>query len=243
MEGYWARCARVDFGQAPDHGDDMSGRKRPDIDLVAVADAGATHDGVEEVVDSTRRPAARAYGRLALASRRPLFRRIAQVVIVLGVGVAVAVAVFRGPRPGSPPASPLVSPACASGQCSAIPMTDAELHDVRVALSGYSTYSTSGLRLRDAHNVPVLIEVVSTDGAGVLTINAARVSHAPAGWASENIAPVTPQGPNRMVVRAVVRSPTDQAQWAVEVRAIIPSGSTTLLQAARSLAVDGSLVA
>jgi hypothetical protein len=44
-------------------------------------------------------------------------------------------------------------------------------------------------------------------------------------------------------VRAVVRSPTDQAQWAVEVRAIIPSGSTTLLQAARNLAVDGSLVA
>ena len=80
----------------------MSGRKRPDIDLVAVADAGATHDGVEEVVDSTRRPAARAYGRLALASRRPLFRRIAQVVIVLGVGIAVAVAVFRGPRSGSP---------------------------------------------------------------------------------------------------------------------------------------------
>ena len=220
----------------------MSGRKRPDIDLVAVADAGATHDGVEEVVDSTRRPAARAYGRLALASRRPLFRRIAQVVIVLGVGAAVAVAVFRGPRSGSPPTSPLVSPACASGQCSASSMTEAELHDVRVALSD-SDYYTSGLRLRDARNVPVLIEVVSTDGAGVLTINAARVSHAPAGWASENIAPVSPQGPNRMVVRAVVRSPTDQAQWAVEVRAIIPSGSTTLLQAARNLAVDGSLVA
>jgi hypothetical protein len=46
-----------------------------------------------------------------------------------------------------------------------------------------------------------------------------------------------------MVVRAVVRSPTDQAQWAVEVRAIIPLGSTTLLQATRNLAVDGSLVA
>ena len=241
MEGYWARCARVDFGQAPDHGDDMSGRKRPDIDLVAVADAGSTHDGVEDVVDSTRRPAARAYGRLALASRRPLFRRIAQVVIVLGVGVAVAVAVFRGPRSGSPPTSPLEPPACASGQCSAIPMTAAELHDVRVALS--DNYRTSGLRLRDAHNVPVLIEVVSTDGAGVLTINAARVSHAPADWASENIAPVTPQGPNSLVVRGVVRSPTDQAQWAVEVRAIIPSGSTTLPQAARNLAVDGSLVA
>ena len=87
----------------------MSGRKRPDIDLVAVADAGSTHDGVEDVVDSTRRPAARAYGRLALASRRPLFRRIAQVVIVLGVGVAVAVAVFRGPRSGSPPTSPLAA--------------------------------------------------------------------------------------------------------------------------------------
>jgi hypothetical protein len=241
MEGYCAWCARVDCGQAPDHGDDMSGRKRPDIDLVAVADAGSAHDGVEDVVDSTRRPAARAYGRLALASRRPLFRRIAQVVIVLGVGVAVAVAVFRGPRSGSPPTSPLEPPACASGQCSAIPMTDAELHDVRVALS--DNYRTSGLRLLDARNVPVLIEVVSTDAAGVLTINAARVSHAPAGWASENIAPVTPQGPNRMVVRAVVRSPTDQAQWAVEVRAIIPSGSTTLLQAARNLAVDGSLVA
>jgi hypothetical protein len=121
-------------------------------------------------------------------------------------------------------------------------MTDAELRDVRVALSD-PDYRTSGLRLRDARNVPVLIEVVSTDGHGVLTINAARVSHAPAGWASENIAPVSPQGPNRMVVRAVVRSPTDQAPWAVEVRAIIPSGSTTLLQAARNLAVDGSLVA
>jgi hypothetical protein len=220
----------------------MSGRKRPDIDLVAVADAGATHDGVEEVVDSTRRPVARAYGHLALASRRPLFRRIAQVVIVLGVGVAVAVAVFRGPRSGSPATSPLAPPACARGQCSASSMTDAELRDVRVALSD-PDYRTSGLRLRDPRNVPVLIEVVSTDGAGVLTINAARVSHAPAAWASENIAPVSPQGPNRMVVRAVVRSPTDQAPWAVEVRAIIPSGSTTLLQAARSLAVDGSLVA
>ena len=242
MEGYCAWCARVDFGQAPDHGDDMSGRKRPDIDLVAVADAGSTHDGVEDVVDSTRRPAARAYGRLALASRRPLFRRIAQVVIVLGVGVAVAVAVFRGPRSGSPPTSPLELPACASGQCSTIPMTAAELHDVRVALSD-SDYRTSGLRLSDARNVPVFIEVVSTDGAGVLTIKAARVSHAPAGWASETIAPVSPQGPNRMVLRAVVRSPTDQAQWAVEVLAIIPSGSTTLLRAARNLAVDGSLVA
>ena len=218
----------------------MSGRKRPDIDLVAVADAGATHDGVEEVVDSSRRPAARAYGRLALASRRPLFRRIAQVVIVLGVGIAVAVAVFRGPRSGSPPTSPLAPPACATGQCSGSPMTDAELHDVQVALPGGKP---SGLRLRDARNVPVLIDVVSTDGAGVLTIIAARVSHAPAGWASENIAPVTPRGPNRMVVRAVVRSPTDQAQWAVEVRAIIPLGSTTLLQATRNLAVDGSLVA
>lgn len=218
----------------------MSGRKRPDIELVTVTDASATHEDVDEVVDSTRRPAARAYGRFALASRRPLFRRIAQVVIVLGVGVAVAVAVFRGPRASSPPTSPLVPAACAAGQCSASSMTDAELHDVRVALSGYYT---SGLRLRDPSNVPVLIEVVSTDGAGVLTINAARVSHAPAGWASENIAPVAPQGPNRMVVRAVVRSPTDQASWAVEVRAIIPSGSTTLLQAARNLAVDGSLVA
>jgi hypothetical protein len=218
----------------------MSGRKRPDIDLVTVTDAGATHEGVDDVVDSTRRPAARAYGRFAIASRRPLYRRIAQVVIVLGVGVAVAVAVFRGPRAGSHPTSPLVPPACATGQCSATGMTDAELHDVRVALS---SYATSGLRLRDASNVPVLIEIVSTDGAGILTINAARVSHAPAGWASENIAPVAPQGPNRMVVRAVVRSPTDQATWAVEVRAIIPSGSTTLLQAARNLAVDGSLVA
>ena len=74
----------------------MSGRKRPDVDFVAVADAAGTHEGVDEVVNSTRRPAARAYGRLALASRRPLFRRVAQVVIVLGVGAAVAVAVFRG---------------------------------------------------------------------------------------------------------------------------------------------------
>ena len=217
----------------------MSGRKRPDVDLVTVTDAGATHEGADDLVDSTRRPAARAYGRFALASRRPLFRRIAQVVIVLGVGVAVAVAVFRGPRAGSHPTSPLVPPACATGQCSASGMSDEELRDVRVALSGYST---SGLRLRDANNVPVLIEVVSTDGSGVLTINAARVSHAPAGWASENIAPVAPQGPNRMVVRAVVRSLTDQATWAVEVRAIIPSGSTTLLHAARNLAVDESLV-
>jgi hypothetical protein len=54
---------------------------------------------------------------------------------------------------------------------------------------------------------------------------------------------VAPQGPNRMVVRGVVRSPTDQAAWAVEVRAIIPSGYTSLLQAVRDLAVDGSLVA
>ena len=218
----------------------MSGRKRPDVDLVAVTDAGATHEGVDDVVDSARRPAARAYGRLALASRRPLFRRIAQVVIVLGVGVAVAVAVFRGPRPGSHPTSPLVSPACATGECSVTSMTVAELHDVKVALpSG----EPSGLRWRDAHNVLVSIEVVSTDAHGVLTINAARVSHPPAGWASETIAPVAPQGPNRMVVRGVVRSPTDQAAWAVEVRAIIPSGYTTLVQAARDLAVDGSLVA
>ena len=219
----------------------MSGRKRPDIDLVAIADAGTTHEGVDEVVDSTRRPVARAYSRLALAARRPHFRRIAQVVIVLGVGVAVAVAVFRGPRAGSPPTSPLAPAACATGQCSATLMTAAELHDVRVALS--AGYDTSGLRFRDPHNVPVMIEVVSTNGHGVLTINAARVSHAPAGWASENIAPVAPKGPNRMVVRGVVRSPTDQATWAVEVHAIIPSGSTTLLQAARNLAVDGSLVA
>ena len=219
----------------------MSGRKRPDVDLVAITDAGATHEGVDEVVDdATRRPAARAYGRLALASRRPLFRRIAQVVIVLGVGVAVAVAVFRGPQPGSHPTSPLVPPACATGQCSTTSMTEAELHDVQVALPGGNP---SGLRLRDAHNVPVAIELVSTDGHGVLTINAARVSHAPAGWASETIAPVAPQGPNRMVVRGVARSPTDQAEWAVEVRAIIPPGYTTLLQAARDLAVDGSLVA
>jgi hypothetical protein len=218
----------------------MSGRKRPDVDLVAVTDAGATHEGVDELVDSARRPAARAYGRLALASRRPLFRRIAQVVIVLGVGVAVAVAVFRGPRPGSHPTSPLVPPACATGLCSATSMTDAELHDVKVALPGGAP---SGLRLRDTHNVPVSITVVSTDAHGVLTINAARVSHAPAGWASETIAPVAPQGPNRMVVRGVVRSPTDQAAWAVEVRAIIPSGYTSLLQAVRDLAVDGSLVA
>ena len=218
----------------------MSGRKRPDVDLVAVTDAGATHEGVDEVVDSARRPAARAYGRLALASRRPLFRRIAQVVIVLGVGVAVAVAVFRGPRPGSHPTSPLVPPACATGLCSATSMTEAELRHVKVALPGGNP---SGLRLRDAYNVPVSIELVSTDGHGVLTVNAARVSHAPAGWASETIAPVAPQGPNRMVVRGVVRSPTDQAAWAVEVRAIIPSGYTTLVQAARDLAVDGSLVA
>jgi hypothetical protein len=218
----------------------MSGRKRPDVDLVAVADAGATYEGVDEVVDSTRRPAARAYGRLALASRRPLFRRVAQVVIVLGVGAAVAVAVFRGPRPGSHPTSPLVPPACATGLCSATSMTDAELLDVQVALPGGKP---SGLQQRDPHNVPVSIQVVSTDGHGVLTINAARVSHAPAGWASENIAPVAPQGPNRMVVRGVVRSPTDQAEWVVEVRAIIPSGYTTLLQATRDLAVDGSLVA
>jgi hypothetical protein len=119
-------------------------------------------------------------------------------------------------------------------------MTDAELHDVKVALPGGAP---SGLRLRDTHNVPVSITVVSTDAHGVLTINAARVSHAPAGWASETIAPVAPQGPNRMVVRGVVRSPTDQAAWAVEVRAIIPSGYTSLLQAVRDLAVDGSLVA
>jgi hypothetical protein len=46
-----------------------------------------------------------------------------------------------------------------------------------------------------------------------------------------------------MVVRGVVRSPTDQAEWVVEVRAIIPSGYTTLLQATRDLDVDGSLVA
>ena len=81
-------------------------------------------------------------------------------------------------------------------------MTDAELLDVQVALPGGKP---SGLQQRDPHNVPVSIQVVSTDGHGVLTINAARVSHAPAGWASENIAPVAPQGPNRMVVRGVVR--------------------------------------
>src|SRR4029077_11862220 len=168
-------------------------RKRPDVDIVAVTDAGETHGGVDEVVDSARRPAARAYGRLAVASRRPLFRRIAQVVIVLGVGVAVAVAVFRGPRPGSHPTSPLAPPACATGLCSATSMTDAELHDVKVALPGGKP---SGLQLRDAHDDPVSIPVVCTDAAGRLTINASRVSHAPAGWASENIAPVAPQGPN-----------------------------------------------
>ncbi len=217
----------------------MSGRKRPDIDLVAISDAGGADDSVEEVVDSSRPRAARAYDRLALATRRPLFRRIAQIVIVVGVGVAVAVAVFRGPRSGSPPTSPLTPTACASGRCNAVSMTNDELRDVRATLAGYDT---SGLRLLDERNVPVLIEVVSTNGAGVLTINAARVTHAPAGWPSDNVTPVTPGGPNRLVLRTVVRSPTDQATWVVEVQAISPSGSTTVLQAARALAVDGSLV-
>ena len=164
----------------------MSGRKRPDVDLVAVADAGATYEGA-----STRswippgRPTSRSFGCSSLVSRTPLFRLFAQVVIVLGVGAAVAVAVFRGPRPGSHPTSPLVPPACATGLCSATSMTDAELLDVQVALPGGKP---SGLQQRDPHNVPVSIQVVSTDGHGVLSINAARVSHAPAGWASENIA-------------------------------------------------------
>jgi hypothetical protein len=216
----------------------MSGRERPDIDLVAVA-ATTADDGADEVIDVSPRPAARAYGRLARATRRPIARRAAQMVIVLGVGAAVAIAVFRGPSPGAAPSSPLVPAACAKGLCSAISMTDAELRHVRAMLAGFST---SGLRLQDEHNVPVLIEVVSTNGTGVLTINAARVAHAPEKWASESIAPVSPQGPDRVVVRNVVRSPGDQAEWVVEVRAISPSGSTTLVQAARRLASDGSLV-
>ena len=122
-------------------------------------------------------------------------------------------------------------------------MTDAELRDVRVALPD-PDYSTSGLRLRDARNVPVLIEVVSTDGAR--RTDHQRGPGVPcAGWLGigEHCSGEPRRDRTGWSLRAVVRSPTDQAQWAVEVRAIIPSGSTTLLQAARNLAVDGSLVA
>jgi hypothetical protein len=219
----------------------MSSSDRLDVGPVAEPDPGATGSEQDDVlVGAPRRPAARAYRRLAAASRRPVVRRVAQVVIVAGVGVAVAVAVVRAPgaRP-KPATSPLLASACASGKCQPIGLTETELRDVRTALGGYTT---TGLRLRDPTNVPQQIEIVSTDSIRVLTINAARSARPPSDWASELVSPATAGGADRFVIRSVVISPADQAPWVMEIRATGPAVSTRLLGVARALGADRSLV-
>lgn len=225
----------------------MSRRHRADaelIDLTAAVDASADHADAGEpadIVGVAEPRAARAYGRFSRTVTRPAFRIAAQVVIVVGVGVAVMLAVVRSPSAGNRnqpiPASPLVAPACGSGQCSTINLTAAELSRVQAKLP---EFSTSGLRLLDPGGVPAQIEVVSTDGTRVVTINAARGAHAPSTWVSDTVTPVNPGGPDRIVVRRMVTSASG-AQWIVEAKAIGPSGST-LLSTVQSLAIDRSLI-
>jgi hypothetical protein len=222
----------------------MSRRDRADAEFVDVAGdiAPPPTDWTDaDVVGATQPPAARAYGRLSRLVRRPAVRLAAQCAIALGVGVAVMLAVVRGPSAGNRnepiPPSPLAAPACGGGQCSTISLTTTELSQVEAKLP---RFSTSGLRLLDTRGVPVQIEVVSTDGIRVVTINAARGAHAPSSWVSDTVTPVSPGGPDRVVVHRKVTS-ADGASWVVEAKAIGPSGST-LLSTVQSLAVDRSLI-